>query len=157
MPLTHCVKHKNGGYLLLIALDRHTNITVGKLGVFLFPRGFYLNAGSALNGLSGRIKRHLRKDKKQHWHIDYLLSCSTIDDIWSVYSEEGLECLFAKTAYALPQATIQLPGFGSSDCRCQSHLIHFPEKPTIGEFKEKLDNTRQHSLTLERLPTHCVR
>jgi len=27
-----------------------------------------------MNGLENRINRHLRKEKKMHWHIDYLLA-----------------------------------------------------------------------------------
>ncbi len=146
------MKHQKGSYILLIALEKPTNVTVGKLGTCTFPPGFYLYVGSALNGLSGRIRRHLREDKKLHWHIDYLLSQSTIVDIWHIYSGERLECIFADTANALPQATMQIPGFGSSDCRCQSHLIHFPEKPTLREFQGTLDKTIHNSPKLERLP-----
>ncbi len=34
--------------------------------------------GRALNGLEERINRHLRRNKRDSWHIDYLLEYSKI-------------------------------------------------------------------------------
>ena len=148
------MKRRNGSYILLITLDRSTDITVGKLGKFIFPEGYYLYIGSALNGLHGRIKRHLRKEKRQHWHIDYLLSHAGIEDIWYIFSEDRVECLLAKTALAMPLTHVPVPGFGSSDCRCNSHLIYLTEKPTIDVFHKTLNQTNQYGLIIERLPMH---
>jgi len=114
-----------GTYILAIKLDKAANITVGKLGRFTFPAGRYLYFGSAMNGLNARISRHLRKDKKLHWHIDYLLRKAAIVDVWSVEKEERLECELCQEAMKFPGATIPVKGFGSSDCRCESHLLYF--------------------------------
>ena len=66
-------KKTSGSYILLLDLDNNLEIPVGKLGNISFQKGHYVYVGSALNGLDARIKRHLRKHKKIHWHIDYLL------------------------------------------------------------------------------------
>ena len=114
-----------GTYILAIKLAKAADITVGKLGRFTFPAGRYLYFGSAMNGLRSRISRHLRSDKKMHWHIDYLLEKAAIIDIWYVESEERLECYLCQEAMGFPGANVPVKGFGSSDCKCESHLIYF--------------------------------
>ena len=136
-----------GSYVLIILLDKDISITVGKLGAFVFPGGYYLYTGSALGGLRGRINRHLTKDKQSHWHIDYLLMHSRIVEVWVVLAEERLECLLAQTALSLLGSAVPATGFGSSDCRCRTHLIHFPEKPEWKTFQTAVGP----NITLERL------
>ena len=94
-------------------LEKDTEIRVGKLGVISFEGGNYIYVGSAPT--EKRVARHLRKDKKLHWHIDYFLENANIEKIYIV---EGEECEFVEK--------IKLPfidGFGSSDCTCPSHLF----------------------------------
>jgi len=43
-------------------------------GQIPFPAGWYVYTGSARNGLAQRVGRHLRHNKRKHWHIDYLLA-----------------------------------------------------------------------------------
>jgi Uri superfamily endonuclease len=114
-----------GTYILAMKLDDTAKITIGKLGRFTFPAGHYLYFGSAMNGLHSRITRHLRSEKRLHWHIDYLLQQAIIIDIWYIESEERLECRLYLEATRLPGASAPVRGFGSSDCRCTSHLLHF--------------------------------
>jgi sugar fermentation stimulation protein A len=106
-------------------LDNTAEIAIGKLGRFTFPAGHYLYFGSAMNGLQARISRHLRSNKKLHWHIDYFLRKATIIDIWCVESEERLECRLRLEATRLPGASAPVKGFGASDCSCTSHLLYF--------------------------------
>jgi Uri superfamily endonuclease len=108
-------------------LDNTTEITIGKLGRFIFPAGHYLYFGSAMNGLRARITRHLKSEKRLHWHIDYFLQKAMIVDIWYVESEERLECRLCQEAMRLPGAGVPVKGFGSSDCRCKSHLLYFAQ------------------------------
>ena len=61
-----------GCYQLHLLLSSPASIRVGSLGDFAFPSGRYIYTGSAMNGLAARVARHLRRDKKRHWHIDYL-------------------------------------------------------------------------------------
>ncbi len=145
------MKREKGSYVLLIALDKDATIAVGKLGTFSFPSGYYLYVGSALGGLSSRISRHLREDRKTHWHIDYLLKHSRVIEVWYTLSEEHLECLWARVACAMPQAKVPVPGFGSSDCQCLSHLIYFPDKPTRVAFQAGLEQLNDRCNPLARL------
>ncbi len=52
---------------------------VGRLGKREFDAGLYVYTGSALNSLPGRVGRHLRKLKKKHWHIDYLIADASVE------------------------------------------------------------------------------
>ncbi|MBM3127652.1 MAG: GIY-YIG nuclease family protein [Chloroflexi bacterium] len=114
-----------GTYALVLYVARGQTIRIGKLGAFKFPRGYYIYVGSALNGLSARLARHLRPDKKRFWHIDYLLERATIKQVWTHQGAERLECVWARAALALPRARIIAPRFGASDCACPAHLIYF--------------------------------
>ena len=61
-------------YQLEIMLERPLRLRVGRLGPIELDAGRYVYTGSAKRALESRIARHLRGDKKVHWHIDYLLS-----------------------------------------------------------------------------------
>lgn len=113
-----------GIYLLVIALERDTDITVGALGNIPFKKGFYLYVGSAKNGLEQRISRHLREKKKKHWHIDYLLEYGEIVDVKARVGASQDECALAKR---VSEFTNTVKGFGSSDCRCSGHLFYHIE------------------------------
>lgn len=114
----------DGVYVLLIWVKRKRKIRIGKLGPLEFARGLYFYVGRALNGLEARIERHLRKSKKNFWHIDYLLECSEILGIIYVLTSYGeSEC---KIAFHLGKRFKAIENFGSSDCRCRSHLFFKP-------------------------------
>jgi len=114
-----------GTYALVLYLARAQTIRIGKLGVFEFPRGYYIYVGSALNGLAARLARHLRPNKKRFWHIDYFLERAQIKELWTHQGDERLECVWARAALALPRARVIAPRFGASDCACPTHLIYF--------------------------------
>ena len=135
-----------GSYILVLDLAEDVHLTVGRLGTFTFPAGLYLYCGSALNGLEARIHRHLSRDKKLHWHIDYLTKVATIVEVWWVVSEERLECRWAK-AITKQGGEVVAGGFGSSDCRCATHLLRVADgdgAETIrSELLDKLAGTEQ--------------
>jgi Uri superfamily endonuclease len=126
-----------GTYALVIALDRSQNITIGRRGGFHFPAGFYIYVGSALGpgGLSARLARHLRAEKRLHWHIDFLLRSvrARVVEAWTMESAARLECEWARAMMQWPGARIVVPRFGASDCRCGSHLIGFDKLPEPGK------------------------
>ena len=122
------MKEAKGSYVLLLGLDTERSIPVGKLGYLPFPKAYYAYIGSAMNGFNARLARHLRAEKKLHWHIDYLLKKAEIDEIIICRSEERLECYLAQ---ALAGIFSSIPGFGSSDCKCQSHLFLANEKSRL--------------------------
>ena len=129
---------ESGSYILVISLVRDASITVGKLGRFSFPLGYYLYTGSALGGLSRRLHRHLKNEKKLYWHIDYLLEHSEIMEVWYISSTSRLECLLARATRNLRGAIMPARGFGASDCRCPSHLVYFPARPRLADFVAEL-------------------
>jgi Uri superfamily endonuclease len=123
-----------GSYILLLELKEDKIITVGKLGDIFFKKGFYVYVGSALNGLEQRIQRHLRYNKMLYWHIDYLLQHAIIKDIFYKVSDMKEECSIAKL---LVTQLFYIPSFGSSDCKCKSHLF-FESQIKIPCFLNKM-------------------
>lgn len=119
-----------GSYILLIKLSGEQTITVGSLKSIHFPPGYYAYVGSALGGVEARVSRHLKTDKKLHWHIDYLLQKARVDDVIICETRDRIECTIAQ---ALDSHFDCIPGFGSSDCKCHSHLFLATEamKPEI--------------------------
>ena len=122
------MKKVKGSYILLVKLAAEKDIIVGKLGYVSFPTASYAYVGSAMNGLRARVARHIRYEKKPHWHIDYLLKEAEIEEIILCPSEARLECSLAQT---LDRELESIPGFGSSDCKCQSHLYFTANKDRL--------------------------
>jgi Uri superfamily endonuclease len=118
-----------GTYALLIHLKQDANIGIGALMVIHFPKGYYMYIGSALNGIEGRVRRHLSNIKKVHWHIDHLLEKAKIDGIYYLESPRRTECSIAGK---FMRRFHVVPKFGSSDCRCTGHLF-------CGQKKELID------------------
>jgi len=71
-----------------------------------------------------RIERHLKRKKKNFWHIDYLLDYSKIlGIIYLIMSSPDAEC---KIACNPGKSFKSVRNFGSSDCKCKSHLFFKP-------------------------------
>ncbi len=120
-----------GTYCLILYRPAGGRISVGQLGQFEFPAGYYLYVGSALGsgGLAGRLRRHLNPNKRTHWHVDYLSEQAEVVEIWWAAGEARLEHIWATAAGRLPGAAVPVTGFGASDCRCQAHLFHYTDRP----------------------------
>ena len=114
-----------GSYVLLIELPEEQTITTGSLKAIYFPRGYYAYVGSAMGGFKSRLNRHLKSNKKPHWHIDYLLEKASISEIILCKTNDRAECAVAQ---ALSRQFGSIPGFGSSDCKCRSHLFFATDK-----------------------------
>lgn len=119
--------HDRGSYILIIRLKRDREIMIGGLGAIKFRKGYYLYVGSAKTNLTKRIERHKRLIKNYHWHIDYLRAVADFHAVLPIRSSDDLECEFAKALKRI--ADWQMPGFGSSDCDCQTHLFGMNEDP----------------------------
>ncbi len=109
-----------GSYILLIQLPEEQTIAIGRRQTWCFPGSFYAYVGSAMGGLTPRLRRHLGDHKRLHWHIDYLLQKASIKSILLCETEDRVECAIAR---ALSHQFDSIPGFGSSDCKCRSHLF----------------------------------
>ncbi len=120
---------KGGIYYLIINLSKRKEITVGRLGTFDFPKGYYVYTGSAQNGLDKRINRHLSSNKKLHWHIDYLLSHAKVIKVVRYVGRKD-ECELNSVTGQGVGATQIVKKFGSSDCKCETHLYYFESIPT---------------------------
>ena len=114
-------------YCLIIKLNIDSKIKIGKLGEMDFKEGYYIYVGSALNSMDSRIRRHLSKEKKLFWHIDYLLNSpnSTVSEVILERSPEKWEC---NVAVEVSKKGISTDRFGCSDCKCSSHLFYFKSK-----------------------------
>jgi len=141
---------KRGTYTLIIFLSKEICLKVGKLGFCRFSKGYYAYTGSAMgagaSSLSGRISRHSRKNKRNFWHIDFLLAHEnvTLTSVIATQTSVKLECEVNRCIKEREEAEIPVPGFGASDCRrnCGSHLLHFNEKgiksKIAGLYDEKM-------------------
>jgi Uri superfamily endonuclease len=119
------VKTVKGSYVLLIALPEQQTITIGSLKAVYFHNGYYAYVGSAMGGIKSRLSHHLRGAKRPHWHIDYLLQRASISSIILCEAKGKVECTIAQ---ALSHQFDCVPGFGSSDCKCKSHLFFAPDE-----------------------------
>jgi len=118
---------KKGSYLLIIRNDTDKTIKIGKIGNRFFKEGFYVYVGSGMNNLEKRIKRHLKKDKIKHWHIDYI---TTLMKVTKIYGFRGKKRIESKIAYRLSLICDDyIKGFGSSDTKDKSHLFFFKDNP----------------------------
>ena len=114
---------EKGRYILLLRLVEKNDIKIGRLGTIRFDSGYYAYVGSAMGGLKQRVSRHLRKEKKFHWHIDYFLEKALVENIVVCESMQSNEC---DIAGELAKTYRVINGFGSSDCKCAGHLYYSP-------------------------------
>ena len=116
-------------YFVIFKLDRDKKIQIGKLGEIEFRKGYYIYVGSAKRGFSKRVKRHFSRNKKLHWHVDYLSIEAQAIEAFRCRADEHTLAEFASGFME------SIKGFGSSDCRCHSHLFYSPTYP--GRFIEE--------------------
>lgn len=116
-------KRTTGSYGLVTRVPFRRKIHVGKLGLVELPRGHYIYFGSALGGLDARVGRHLSTEKKLHWHADFLSAEVPWEYAWQLADGQRWECVWATAAVHRAGSGATVSGFGSSDCRCHSHLV----------------------------------
>jgi Uri superfamily endonuclease len=127
-------RNSAGTYVLALRLDAAQRISVGRLGEFRFPAGWYLYVGSAFGpgGLRARLARHRRtlgSRKRAHWHVDYLRERAVWGSAWASTDARRSECDWAAAVRILPGAEMVVRGFGASDCPCPTHLVRVPSLP----------------------------
>lgn len=114
---------------MVLHLARPQLIVCGALGTRRLAAGWYVYAGSGKRTLGARLARHLRRKKAPHWHVDSLRAAARIRQVWIWRWAAGAECRTNAWLQARTGAAIPWPGFGSSDCRCASHLTAFRTRP----------------------------
>ncbi|HYA81568.1 MAG TPA: GIY-YIG nuclease family protein [Methylocystis sp.] len=114
---------ESGAYALLVALDAPLAVRAGARVATLEPaRYIYCGSARGPGGLAARLARHIRREKRAHWHVDQLTGAGRVLGAW-VFPGQS-ECAVND---ALADFPIPLEGFGSSDCkRCRSHLRLWP-------------------------------
>jgi Uri superfamily endonuclease len=74
-----------------------------------------------------RVTRHLNvsagRNNVRKWHIDYLSSVAEIVAIGKIEARDQVECEIAQRL-AFYKGLTGIVDFGSSDCRCRTHLFY---------------------------------
>ena len=98
--------------------DLTVKVRSGK--VFELKKGIYCYCGSAMGSLEKRVLRHLKREKKPHWHIDFITTAKVFEsvEIW-IFKEKWFECELAESL----KGNEPVIGFGATDCSCESHLF----------------------------------
>jgi Uri superfamily endonuclease len=119
------------GIYCLVFKNPGCRVRVGALGEIYFLPGWHCYVGSALgSGGLKRLERHIslarNRDKRPKWHVDYLLTSPCFSLARAVYAvtSDRMECALA---HELGDGGV--PGFGSSDCDCASHLFYRQQEP----------------------------
>ena len=134
-----------GVYVLVVSIDEPASLKVGRLGRLSFKKGLYAYVGSSQVGLRARVARHLRRNKKRFWHIDYLLG-SGVGSVVRVFWKEGEKTEECRLAGVLAKRGVPVLRFGCSDCRCRSHLFRIRSCGFLGEFMRELHLKRARSV-----------
>jgi Uri superfamily endonuclease len=148
-----------GTYALVLQATGGESVQIGRLGKLELRRGFYLYVGSALGpgGVRARLRHHLKRATRPHWHIDYLRSATRLMEIWYSHDEAVHEHAWAEAIRRMRSASTPLAGFGSSDCRCPSHLSFHPERPSRRSLHRALHRSLPRSAALQRVEAaECV-
>lgn len=122
--------------MLVLSVEKEISVKVGSLGMLTFNNGLYAYVGSAQSNLEKRVTRHLNKEKRIFWHIDYLLDNENVKiiNVFFKASPKIEECSLARTMSELYKP---VKGFGSSDCNCPSHLFRIDRYENLDCFLRK--------------------
>ena len=134
-----------GTYALVLEAKQAFALSAGKLGRLVGKAGYYVYVGSAFGpgGVKARLKHHQRQAPRPHWHIDYLRQHLPFNEVWYTHDGYRRECLWVEALTAMSGAAIPFPGFGSSDCACDAHLIHFKSHPFFRAFRKQLFSSKK--------------
>jgi Uri superfamily endonuclease len=114
-----------GSYLLVIRLDEDKTVCT-KAREFPLKAGYYVYVGSAMNSLKKRVARHFSREKKLHWHIDYLLKEAELLRAYLIPSEKRLE---ERLSLEVSKFGEPVEGFGAGDVSVSANLYRFNEEP----------------------------
>jgi len=133
-----------GVYTLIIQLKAPVDVRIGALGRIRLPKGKYFYTGSARgsgsSSIEGRISRHLRKLKRNFWHIDYLLKHELSQILAVIYSEtkRSMECKVNESIHKGLKASSPVAHFGSSDCTCRTHLFQIDDARSVEQLVRRV-------------------
>ncbi len=117
-----------GVYVLWLEVSGE--VQIGRLGRWRLNGGYaYVGSAQGPGGLR-RLQRHRDvaegRNPTRRWHIDFLLAVGAWRGAFIMETDDPrMECQLARAlAERLPPA---IPRFGSSDCRCPTHLFAIPD------------------------------
>ncbi|MDP8003317.1 MAG: GIY-YIG nuclease family protein [Caldisphaera sp.] len=139
--LQNSLPNDKGLYIIGFQIVNRIKFNINKK-LYKLDNGFVIYVGSAGNGLRDRLKRHLLKNKRIKWHIDYL--SSSIDSLpififyvkgnYGVIKEDNLASLLKKSFTNIGM-------LGSTDSK-EPHLFYSDNEQKILEFLLKtMENT----------------
>lgn len=130
------MQSRPGTYILVLQGRQHAEIEIGRWGRLCLEPGYFLYIGSAFGpgGIRARVSRHYRSEKTKRWHIDYLREFAEPVIVWFSHDPERLEHRWAQAIAQMP-GMVPVNGFGSSDCRCRSHLFFSTIEPEPDRFR----------------------
>ena len=82
-----------------------------------------------------------------------LRQLAIVECVWYSCNASRLECAWAISAAAIHGAS-PIPGFGSSDCGCQSHLIAFNRRPVLSSFRRHLNECQPGHARIRQMVAH---
>jgi len=136
-----------GTYALIFEAPVPVTLCIGALGVVKLERGRYAYVGSAQGsgGLKARVSRHLRTEKRMHWHVDYLAAVLPVTHVIAAASYIPTECVWVQRLLGLPGADVPVARFGSGDCHggCPAHLVRLPDNLEIARLERLLRQMSQ--------------
>lgn len=110
-----------GAYVLFFEVPGEVEIEVGlKRKKRWTLSGTYAYVGSAMKSLEKRVERHLRKDKRKRWHIDYAMEHAIPIAVLLIETELRIE---EQLSALLARHFRIVPGFGASDLKTKSNLF----------------------------------
>ncbi len=144
-----------GTYVMIFSLAAAATVTVGALGTFDFPAGYYGYVGSAFGpgGVRARTDRHRRRDiARKLWNIDHMKPPFRAIEVWWTHDTIKRECSWSIALSTIPGFDCPAAGFGSHDCRvnradgfgspdaslCRAHLYYSPDPPDVHDFARRL-------------------
>lgn len=113
----------SGLYVLWLHLPEAVHVDIGALGPHRVEAGLFGYVGSARRGREARIARHLQREKRRHWHIDYLRPAGDIVAVTRIDEPNWRECELVEHLIQRLGGNRVIPRFGASDCRCGGHLV----------------------------------
>ena len=141
-----------GTYALILRATHQQDVQIGRLGRLSIRPGFYVYVGSAFGpgGVLARVRHHTQIAQRPHWHIDSLRQAAQLKQVWYTYDPVHREHAWATVFASARGASIPLPGFGASDCRCVSHLYFFQRQPLPKTFRRRIQSDFPRHDTVSR-------
>jgi Uri superfamily endonuclease len=150
---------KTGTYALILHCLKKQSIAIGALGKMNLRRGYYVYVGSAFGpgGVFARIQHHCRISNSFHWHMDYLRPAAEITEVWVSYDPMKREHEWAGIFMEIHGVQLPFRGFGSSDCKCDSHLFFFNTRPAVKMFRTRVEQAIPNHHRIERIDGNALK